>query len=93
MITFEKISGGKIYWKLRSWANQLLMEYDECVICGSRKELEPHHIIKCDNYNPMYYSLDNGVVMCHRCHRLYHRTFKNINAYTFAKFMKEFSKK
>lgn len=88
-----KIQSSQKYWKLQSWARDLLSSHDECVICGANEKLVPHHIIKCENTNPIYFSQDNGVVMCHSCHRLYHRKYSDVNAHTFIKFSQKYSTK
>lgn len=93
MLSFEKIHPAQVHWKLKSWARELLWQHEECVICGSRENLEPHHIIKCDSKNPMFFSHDNGVVLCHRCHNMYHRTYNEVNPHTFVKFSQEYSLK
>lgn len=68
-------------------------KYDECAICKTKKELEPHHIIKTDKSKELYYDLNNGVLLCHRCHRLYHKLFSEINPSTLLEFSQEYSQK
>ena len=63
----SKINGGQIYWKRKSWGRELFWKYDECAICKTKEELEVHHIIKTDKTNELYYDLNNGVLLCHRC--------------------------
>ncbi|MBQ9025362.1 MAG: hypothetical protein IJ104_03140 [Methanobrevibacter sp.] len=88
-----KVKGPQKYWKLKTWVRELLWKYEECVICGSRKNLEPHHIIRCNTDNPIFFSPDNGVVLCHKCHNSYHRMFDEVNPHTFVKFSQKYSKR
>ena len=93
MISYEKVHPAQAYWKLKAWARDLLCEHDQCVICGSESNLEVHHIIKCDRKNPLYFSPDNGVVICHSCHSMYHRKYSQINPHTFVRFSQKYSLK
>lgn len=86
-----KIKSAQTYWKLQAWARDLLENHNECVICGSNEKLEPHHIIKCKKTNPIYFSQDNGVVICHSCHTMYHRKYSEVNPRTFLEFSQKYS--
>ena len=85
----EKIKSEQLHWKIKSWGRELLEEEHECVVCGSTKNLVPHHIAKIDRYNPYYVDTDNGVVMCDTCHKKYHREYSEINAKTLINFIKQ----
>lgn len=89
----KKIPREQVFYKLKAWVRDLLDEYDECVVCGGVDELEPHHLIICDKSDNLYYSKDNGVVVCHRCHNLYHNNYAEVSPYTFLKFYGEYSYK
>lgn len=41
-----------------------------CEICGSKKQIEAHHIVSRGNYGKS--SLNNGIALCHKCHKLIH---------------------
>lgn len=86
-----KIHSAQVYWKLQSWARDLLEEHKKCVIYGSDEKLEPHHVIKCKNTDPLYFSPDNGVVICHNCHKMYHRKYTDINPRTFVEFSQKYA--
>ena len=45
-----------------------------CILCGSAKDLEAHHIIpvKNDRGRKFVYNVDNGVTLCHDCHLMAH---------------------
>ena len=86
----KNTSGGKYYWQLQDWVNKLFMKYNRCVICESKKNLEPHHIIQVKPYDKLYADIENGVIMCKSCHRKYHlENDGNINPYTLLLFMKK----
>lgn len=87
------ISGGKYHWKLQDWVSQLFFKFDKCVVCGSTKDLEPHHVVKVKPYDEHYTSLDNGVILCKHCHHEYHSKYSQINAYTLIEFTKSKLKK
>ena len=91
MFSYEKVHPAQVYWKLKAWARDLLDEHHQCVICGGDDNLEAHHIIKCDSKNPMYFSPDNGVVICHSCHNMYHRKYREINPRTLVMFSQKYS--
>ena len=82
----RKIAGGKYYWELQDWVNQLFLKYNKCLICGSKKELEPHHIVQVKPYDSFYSNIDNGAVLCKRCHREYHELYDDINGVTLTQY-------
>lgn len=86
----NKINGGKYYWQLQDWVNKLFIKYDRCVICGSKKNLEPHHVNQVKPYNKSYSDINNGVIMCKKCHRQYHEKYMGeINTFTLLLFMRD----
>lgn len=83
----RQIAGGKYHWKLQDWVNQLFIKYDRCAICGTKHDLEPHHVVKVKPYDNAYASVDNGVILCKRCHRKYHEMYNgDINAASLLEF-------
>lgn len=75
------------------WGNQLLEKYDACAICGSKKNLEPHHIIQTNNYDEFHTSITNGLVLCHKCHHEYHQKYHDdINFKTLLEFKGQYEK-
>lgn len=86
----NKINGGKYYWQLQDWVNKLFMKYDRCVICGSKGNLEPHHVNQVKPYDKSYADINNGVVMCKSCHRKYHEKYMgDINTFSLLLFMRD----
>ncbi len=40
-----------------------------CQQCGSKKELEAHHIKEQSLYPELIYEVENGLTLCHECHK------------------------
>lgn len=38
-------------------------------MCGSKKMLEAHHIKEKVNFPELEYDVDNGICLCHDCHK------------------------
>lgn len=65
-----------------------------CQCCGSRKNLEVHHINGYHKYPSLRTAKSNGVVLCRKCHKLYHSEYgMYANADDFREFMLYFSNK
>ena len=43
--------------KLSEWADKIIKRDKKCVICGTKKELEAHHVFKVNNQDKIYYSI------------------------------------
>ncbi len=61
---------------METWKKRVVKKYNnKCVICNSKEELEAHHL---DGYNwcvEKRKDLENGVCLCHTCHRKFHSMF------------------
>lgn len=89
----RNIIGGKYYWELQDWVNQLFMKYNRCLVCGSKNNLEPHHITQVKPYDKLYSSVNNGAVLCKDCHRKYHEEYNgNVNPVSLVEFTKTMNK-
>jgi 5-methylcytosine-specific restriction endonuclease McrA len=53
------------------WAQEVIMRDGACVACGATEGLEAAHIIS-RRYRKLRHSPDNGITLCHRCHRKAH---------------------
>lgn len=45
---------------------------NKCVICGSTKKLESHHVMPKSLHPELANDLNNGLCLCHQCHFFYH---------------------
>jgi len=56
--------------KYQQW-RQMILSRDNftCQKCGSKENLQTHHIKKWVNYPELRYDLDNGLALCVFCHR------------------------
>lgn len=78
--------------EMRKWQNAVKKRDKKCVLCGSKKELEAHHIISVNNLIEKhmiqtreqavecndFWKLDNGITLCRKCHyELEGRTYDN----------------
>ena len=56
------------------------------VACGSKKHLEPHHIVHVKPYDKLYVDVNNGAILCKKCHREYHELYSEVNGVTLTKY-------
>ena len=60
---------------LSKWAQKVkIRDGEKCVICGSKTNLEAHHIVPVAHTRApeFMYNPGNGVTLCQRCHYLVH---------------------
>lgn len=43
-----------------------------CVECGTKKDLQAHHIKSWQKHKELRYSVDNGITLCYDCHKKSH---------------------
>lgn len=43
-------------------------DHFKCVLCGSRKRLQSHHIKRWIDFPALRYVISNGVTLCKHCH-------------------------
>lgn len=55
-----------------TWAARTIKHHPFCVICGSKDDLEAHHIIPVSHSRKYMYVDTNGITLCKRCHYLVH---------------------
>ena len=80
---------GKYYWKLQAQIDTILHEQQECQICGSKDNLNIHHLVHCRSYEKKYADKNNIIVLCRDCHREYHNTCSKSNPVTLLGFMRK----
>lgn len=57
---------------LSDWAEQVIKRDRNCILCGSKQNLEAHHIFKVNEFDEAYLDLNNGITLCKNCHNKYH---------------------
>lgn len=62
------------------WAREVkVRDKQRCVICGSKDNLQAHHIIPVANdpWRQYRYNVGNGVTLCKDCHEFVHLCMRN----------------
>ena len=77
------------HWKFLGTIQKLKEKENKCFICGSTKNIVPHHIKQVKQNNPEYYSENNLVLLCDRHHHEYHKKYPEVNLKTFCEFFRE----
>jgi 5-methylcytosine-specific restriction endonuclease McrA len=52
-----------------SWKKTVKRLGNGCVYCGSMKKLQAHHIFSVSKHPLLATNLNNGIVLCAKCHR------------------------
>jgi 5-methylcytosine-specific restriction endonuclease McrA len=51
------------------WSREVRMQYDyHCVYCNASRHLSAHHIFQKSKYKGLKYNLNNGILLCNKCH-------------------------
>ena len=62
------------------WAREVRMSYNyHCVYCNKSRHLSAHHIFPKSKYKGLKYNLNNGILMCSKCHVELHQLNDVIN--------------
>lgn len=80
---------GKYYWKFQALINEILQEQKTCAICGSKENLNLHHLVHCRSFEKKYADKNNIIVLCRDCHWEYHNRYSKVSPYTLFSFMRE----
>ena len=62
---------------LVEWAKAVRQrDGNKCVVCGDRQPvtIEVHHIVPRCHWKHMELETNNGICLCHSCHRLAHKS-------------------
>jgi len=55
------------------WKKLIYSKFDcKCAICGSSEDINAHHLNSRDIHPESVFDVDNGVVLCHDCHHIFH---------------------
>jgi len=60
----------------RIWRAKVIRRDKRCVICGSIKNREAHHLNHASYFPDQRFDPDNGVCLCKECHTQFHCNFK-----------------
>ena len=77
------------YWRLQGTIKKLKEKENGCFICGSTKNIVPHHIKHVKNTHRDYYSENNLVLLCDYHHHKYHNEYPEVNLKTFCEFLRD----
>lgn len=71
----KKIGGRRAWWLKRSilWSKDVRTRDKCCQMCGSRDNLEAHHVHPKGHYPSARFLLANGLTLCTGCHAQWHR--------------------
>ena len=56
-------------WDLQLWSRAVLNRDKKCMGCGTKKNLEAHHILPKAIYPKKVYDIENGITLCKKCHK------------------------
>ena len=59
-------------YRVRAWTKEVVSK-GECETCGSKENLEAHHIVKWADYPQGRADVKNGMCLCHDCHTEEHK--------------------
>ena len=88
--SIDEVRNAKEY---KDWVKSIKERDNECcVLCGANQHLEAHHVFSFKNFIPLRLEPDNGITLCHWCHKKYHAFYnlENTNPVTLLKFFKDF---
>ena len=76
----------------RVWRIGVIRRDKVCVVCGTRKSRQAHHINHGTYFPEQRYDLDNGITLCRNCHSRFHNDFvgsyrRKCTKYQFDNFM------
>ena len=77
------------YWKFQGTIKKLKQKDNRCFVCGTTKNIVPHHIRRVNQTSDDYYNESNIVLLCDDHHHQYHRQYPEVNAKTFGEFVKK----
>lgn len=87
-----KISHGRYYYKFHDVVEKLRKEDNTCYICGSNKNVKPHHICRVRESSPRYAAASNVVLLCAHHHGKFHQLYgsgKGVNRHNFDVYVKK----
>jgi len=58
-----------IGWRLQKWSKDIILRDKRCMVCGSLKDLEGHHLSPKSLFPERMYDIKNGICLCRICHK------------------------
>lgn len=71
----SKKAPGKRRWKDKLWSAAVILRDKQCIRCGSKENLQAHHIKPFTNNPESRHEISNGATLCPYCHHAQHPTF------------------
>jgi 5-methylcytosine-specific restriction endonuclease McrA len=60
----------------RRWRARVIRRDGACVVCGTRKSRQAHHMNSYSYFPEERYDVDNGITLCKTCHTKFHCDYK-----------------
>lgn len=90
-VELMKITHGRYYYQFHDVVEKLRHEDNSCWICGSTKNVKPHHITRVKESDKQYAAKSNIVLLCQHHHQKFHQRYgsgKGVNRHNLDKFAK-----
>ena len=87
----RRIHQGRYFYDFQRVVENMMRGNPKCFICGSTKNVGPHHLKKVRPNNALYGDKSNIVLLCKHHHSKYHNCVgnKNVNPKSFAVFLRD----
>lgn len=88
-------SVGRTSKEYQRYHEKILRRDKVCQCCGSSEDLEVHHPLPFKKYNSLAADINNGIVLCKKCHTEYHSQNgykRNCNPVSLAQFLRDYAK-
>ena len=61
----------------RKWKIAVIRRDKRCIVCGSLKNRQAHHLNSASYFIADRFNVDNGVCLCKEHHKMFHTSYKN----------------
>lgn len=61
------------------WSKAVIERDERCKRCGSRGNLESHHIVGINQDPGQAFDINNGIALCEKCHHGFHAKYHGLN--------------